>query len=221
MEGVSQMSQITLPTYDIEELANTMMAILDGWKDKWVGWIKLQNLLLEGKPLPPDRIAAYLQLTQDEVADLIEGAELDQDGNVVGFGLSIVPTPHSYQIDGRQLYVWCAGDAITFPILHKNTAAIESPDPISGEKIRLTSTPEGVRDVKPATTVVSWVPGTASPDQIRSTFCDFTHFFTSATTALEYVEKHPGLVVVPIEQVFQIGQLMWEREPYKSIIAEL
>jgi alkylmercury lyase len=215
------MSQITLSKYDLDELANTMIALLDGWEDKWVGWIKLQKLLLEGKPVSPDRIAADLHRTQKEVADLIEGAELDQDGNVVGFGLSIVPTRHSYQIDGRQFYVWCAGDAITFPLLHKKAAVIESPDPISGEKIKLTGTPEGVQDVSPTTTVVSWVPGTDSPDNIRSKFCNFTHFFTSPATASEYIAKHPGLVIVPIEQVFQIGQLMWDREPYKSIIAEL
>lgn len=215
------MSQITLPKYDVEELAQTMIAVLDGWSDKWIGWIKLQKLLLEGKPLSPAHIAAYLQLTQHEVVDLIEGAELDKDGNIVGFGLSLVPTPHTYRIDDRQFYVWCAADAITFPLLHKSAAVIESPDPISGEKIRLTSTPEGVRDVNPATTVVSWVPGTDSPDHIRSKFCDLTHFFASAATASEHVAKHPGLVIVPIEQVFQIGELMWNREPYKSVIAGL
>jgi alkylmercury lyase len=215
------MSQITLPKYDIEELTNTMIALVEGWEDKWVGWIKLFQLLLEGKPVSPDRLAAYLHRTQEEVADLIEGAELDKDGNVVGFGLSIVPTPHSNQIDGRQFYVWCAGDAITFPLLHKSTAVIESPDPISGEKIRLTSTPQGVQDVNPATAVVSWVPKVDTPDNIRSRFCNFTHFFTSAATASEYIAQHPGLVIVPIEQVFQIGQSMWNREPFKSIIAEL
>jgi alkylmercury lyase len=215
------MSQITLPKYDVEELANTMIALLDGWTDKWIGVVKIHKLLLEGKPVSPDRIAAYLQLTQHEVADLIEGAELDQDGNVVGFGMSIVPTSHSYQIDGRQFYVWCAADAITFPLLHKGTAVIESPDPISGEKVRLTSTPEGIQDADPATAVVSWVPGTDSADNIRSKFCDFTHFFTSIETTSAYVEKHPGLVIVPVEHVFQIGQLMWNREPYKSIIAAI
>ena len=215
------MSQITLPEYDIEELTNTMIALLDGWEDRWVGWIKLFQLLLEGKPVPPDRLAATLHRTQKEVADLIEGAELDKDGNIVGFGLSIVPTRHSYQIDGRQFYVWCAADAITFPLVHKSTAVIESPDPISGEKIRLTITPQGVRGVNPTTAVVSWVPGTDTPDNIRSRFCNYTHFFTSAATASEYIAQHLGLVIVPIEQVFQIGKRMWNREPYKSIIPEL
>ena len=213
------MSQNIVPKYDLDELADEMIALVDGWSDKWIGLIKLHKLLLEGNPVSPNRIAADLHLTQQEVSDLVEGAELDPDGNVVGFGLSIVPTRHSYQIDGRQFYVWCAFDAIMFPLLLKSTVVIESSDPISGEQISLTSTPEGVQNVNPATTVVSWVPGINSPENIRSKFCNFTHFFTSETTASEYVAKHPGLVIVPVEQVFQVGLRMWNREPYKSIIA--
>lgn len=214
------MSQHILPKYNLNELADEMIALLEGGSDKWIGLIKLQKLLLEGKPVSPDSIAAKLHLTEKEVADLIEGAELDQEGKIVGYGLSIVPTPHSYQIDGRQFYVWCAFDAIMFPFLHQNIVKIESLDPISGEKIRLTSTPEGVQNVNPVTTVVSYVSGISSPENIRSKFCNLTHFFTSEVTASEYVAKHPGLVIVPIEQVFEIGLLMWNREPYKSVIAE-
>jgi alkylmercury lyase len=214
------MSQPVLPKYDLDELADGMFALVEGWSNKWLGLIKLQKLLLEGKPVSPDRIAADLYLTPKEVTDLIEGAELDQDGNVVGFGLSIVPTPHSYQIDGRQFYVWCALDAITFPFLHNSTVMIESRDPISGEKIRLTSTPEGVQNADPSKTVVSFVPGINSPENIRANFCNFTHFFTSEATASEYVVRHPGLVILPIDQAFQIGKRMWNREPYRSIIAE-
>ena len=215
------MVQDTLPGYDLEELTKEMIALLDEWGELWVGLIKIHKLLLEGNPVSPDRIAAHLHLTQKEVADLIKSAELDEDGNVVGFGLSIVPTPHSYQIDGRQFYAWCAFDAIMFPLLHQNRVVIQSSDPITGERIRLTSTPEGLRDIDPGTTVVSWVPGINSPEDIRSNFCDFTHFFTSEATASKYVAKHPGLVIVPIEQVFQIGQRMWNTEPYKSINAKL
>ena len=143
------MSQNTLTQYDLEELARPLMGLLDDFQDHFIGWMKIHQLMLDGKPVSPDRIATHLGLTQDEVAALLKGAELDQQGNVVGIGLSIVPTPHSYRIRGRQLYTWCAGDAIFFPILHKSTAVIESPDPISGEKIRLTSTPEGVRQSYP------------------------------------------------------------------------
>jgi alkylmercury lyase len=215
-----QVSHHILPKYRLDELAKEMIALLDQWRGKWIGWIKVHKLLLEGKPVWPERSAAYLNMSQEEVAALIEGAELDKDGKVVGFGLSIVPTPHSYQINGHQFYVWCALDAIMFPLLHQSTVVIESTDPISGEKIKLASTPESVQDVSPQTTVVSWVPGIYSPEDIRSNFYDFTHFFASETTASEHATKHPGLAILPVKEAFRIGELMWNREPYKSIIKD-
>ena len=215
------MSQSTLPKYGLEELARPMIALLDESRDQSLGWVKIHQLLLDGKPVSPERIAAYLGLTEEEVADLLKGAELDQEGNLVGLGLSIVPTPHAYRIHGRQFYVWCAADAIMFPIFHKTHAVIESPDPISGEKVRLVGTPEGAREVEPGTAVVSWVPRTESLENIRTWFCNYTNFFTSVETASQYVAKHPGLIIVPVDEVFQIGKLFWEREPYRSVIAGL
>ena len=215
------MSQSTLPKYGLEELARPMIALLDESRDQSLGWVKIHQLLLDGKPVSPERIAAYLGLTEEEVADLLKGAELDQEGNLVGLGLSIVPTPHAYRIHGRQFYVWCAADAIMFPIFHKTHAVIESPDPISGEKVRLVGTPEGAREVEPSTAVVSWVPRTESLENIRTWFCNYTNFFTSVETASQYVAKHPGLIIVPVDEVFQIGKLFWEREPYRSVIAGL
>ncbi len=55
---------------------------------------------------------------------------------------------------------------------------------------------------------------------IRANFCNFTNFFTSVETAAQYVAQHPGLAIVPVDAVFQIGKLLWERETIKSLIAE-
>jgi hypothetical protein len=121
--------------------------------------------------------------------------------------------------DVFQFYVWCAGDAITFPLLHQTSAVIVSRDPISGATIQLMGTPEGARNVTPSTAVISWVrrPGaTITLETVRAGFCNFTHFFASSDTASRYVAPHPELEVVPIDEVFQIGTLLWEREPFKS-----
>jgi alkylmercury lyase len=117
--------------------------------------------------------------------------------------------------------VWCAGDAITFPPLHKTSARIESSDPISDQKIHLIGTPTGAKEVAPSTAVVSWMPGTESFENIRANFCNFTNFFASEETASQYVAQHPGLIIVPIDTVFQIGKLLWEREPVTSLLADL
>ncbi len=84
------------------------------------------------------------------------GAEFDDDGNLVGWGLALVPTPHKYWANGHDLYAWCAADTISIPSVLNHTAAIDSPDPISGEIVQLTVTPVGVRGLTPNSAVVSW-----------------------------------------------------------------
>jgi hypothetical protein len=36
----------------------------------------------------------------------------------------------------------------------------------------------------------------------------WSFFFTSVETASKYVAKHPGLFIVPVDQVYRIGQLL-------------
>lgn len=222
----SQRSNQPLPTYDLEVIADTMRLLFEDSKEQalMLQWLQIQKLLLARQPVSPERIAATLQISREEVTAILNywGATLDNEGNLVGLGLSVVPTPHSYQINGRQLYVWCAGDAIMFPIFHKASAVIESPDPISGEKVRLIGTPEGAKEVEPSTAVVSWVPGTLGFENVRANFCNYTNFFTSVETASQYVvARHPDLIIVPVDTVFQLGKLFTEREPYKSLITGL
>jgi alkylmercury lyase len=217
------MTNRTISNADPQVLADTLIKLFETLpKEEANVFLTTQKLLLDGHPVAPAQIAARLQLPQETVTALLHqfGVEWDADGNVVGFGLSLTPTLHSYIINGRQFHVWCAGDAITFPILHKTSALIESSDPISGEKIHLIGTPEGAKDVEPSTAVVSWMPGTESLENIRANFCNFTNFFTSVETASQYVAQHPGLIIVPIDTVFQIGKLLWEREPVKSLLAD-
>jgi len=218
------MANHSLPTYDLQDLAAPVLAVVDAAPEQFARLMALQNLLLDGQPVAQERIASQLHIAREEVPALLQGAEVDADGNFVGWGLTLVPTPHSYQVNGRQFYVWCAGDAITFPILHKTSAVIASPDPISGETVRLTGTPAGARDVDPSAAVVSWVRSpsrTITLETVRAAFCNFVHFFASVDTASQYVSPHPELVIVPIDDVFQMGQLLWAREPLKSLIAAL
>ena len=41
--------------------------------------------------------------------------EADAGGVVGAFGLSLLPTPHRLVLDGRQLFNWCALDAVGIP----------------------------------------------------------------------------------------------------------
>lgn len=54
------MSQNTLTQYDLEELARPLMGLLDDFQDHFIGWMKIHQLMLDGKPVSPDRIATHL-----------------------------------------------------------------------------------------------------------------------------------------------------------------
>lgn len=209
-----------LPKYDLQELTASMMAFADGSANQILRIWRVVKLLSQGRPISPKRIAAELQLAPDEVAAFLRMGELDQDGNLVGLGLSLVPTSHAYQIYGRQLYAWCAGDAIMSSIFLKADAVIESPDPISGDRIRLIATPAGVRDLEPINAVVSHPSAGVDLETVRAQFCNVTHFFTSVETASQYAAQHPRLIIVPVDEVFRLWNQVWDREPYRSLIAE-
>lgn len=125
-----------------------------------------------------------------------------KEGNVIGLGLTLVPTPHVYEVDGRKLYTWCAADALAFPVMLKQSANIESSDPITGEKIRVSVTPDRVEKVEPESAVVSWVRN-IDVTNIRGSGCNNVNFFISAETASKWIAEHPDQTFYPANDVYQ------------------
>jgi alkylmercury lyase len=162
------------------------------------------QLLANGCPVPPDEIAIHLQVPPDKVISTLEsfGAELDKEGNVVGLGLTLIQTPHAYEANGRKLYAWCAADALEFPAMLNHAAQIESPDPVSGEKIRVSVTPDRVERVEPESAVVSWVDN-VDVTNIRGSICNYVHFFSSPETASKWIAEHPGKTFYSVNDVYQ------------------
>jgi alkylmercury lyase len=81
-------------------------------------------------------------------------------------------------------------------------AQIESRDPVSGEKIRVTVTPERVEDVKAKTTVVSWVRK-VDVTNIRGSICQYLHFFSSPETATKWLSKRQGTAFYSANDVYR------------------
>ncbi len=181
--------------------------------------LRLLQLLQNGKPVAPDELASAVGLEVGVAEKLAKrlGAEFDDDGNLVGWGLTLVPTPHKYWANGHDLYAWCAADTISFPSILNHTAVIESPDPISGEIIQLTVTPVGVRGLTPSSAVVSWSLD-SDLDNIRGSFCNLTHYFASRETAEQYVSDRPGLVIVSVDSVFEAASMLRDFEGFRSLL---
>jgi alkylmercury lyase len=173
------------------------------------------RLLATGDPITPAQLAAAAEVS---VADLEHGAagediEYDDQGRIIGWGLTHNPTPHKLTVNGVELYTWCAPDTLGVPAVIGATAHVESPCPATGSTIRLTVDPDkGVTAVDPAAAVVSIVdPAQVDPHAVRTTGCNLQHFFASADAARDYQSQHPGMTVLPVADAYaQLARPMIE-----------
>src|SRR5579864_6866634 len=80
---------------ELERLARRLAEGLRGEHDA-LGR-EVVRLLACGHPVTPERLASALQMTAEQVAGVLAGfadLEVDQGGNILGWGLTLIPTPH-------------------------------------------------------------------------------------------------------------------------------
>ena len=170
------------------------------------------DLLARGKPASPEEIAASCGKSTEEVRAALErfpSTGWDEQGRVVGLGLTLRLTPHRLELEDHTLFAWCALDALLFPVLLERPASIESPCRGTGEPVHIESTPTGIEAVEPPSAVVSIV---AAQDlaSVRTAGCNNTHFFRSPDAASRWLEKHPQAAILSVEDAFRLGRLIAE-----------
>lgn len=175
----------------------------------------LIRLLAEGEPVEVRRLAEALDRPEPEVAErLIEqphGLYQDERGRVIGFsGLALsdlAKSPHRLQIDGRELYAWCAPDTLGVPIVLDREIQVESICPTTEERISLTVSPEGFTDLTPPGAAMSflrperWGLGTGD---VVSNVCHFMYYFASTEAARTWTAEHEGTFPVSIGDGFEL-----------------
>ncbi len=169
--------------------------------------VPLLRLLAAGEPVAVTDLADAAGLTEEATRTALAATpetEYDDEGHIVGQGLTLRPTRHRFTVDGEELYTWCALDTLIFPVIIDRPATIESTSPTSGGTVRVTATPAGVNAVEPATAVVSLV-NPEDLSSIRSSFCNQVHYFTSAEDAQPWLEAHPGGEILPVADAYRLA----------------
>jgi alkylmercury lyase len=185
--------------------------------------IRTMQALAEGEPVSADQLAESWEMPVEQTRMVLEQAaasgraEVDDRGDLVGGVLSLVPTPHRISMDDKQLYAWCAYDAIYAPGVVGKPAQIVSNDPLTGDPIRMTITPAGVEEVRPEGAVVSVVgPGAdmrGGPDSPR---CSQMLFFASRDSAERWRQDLVGVSILAVEEVFEIAR-QFQIEPARRL----
>ena len=203
-KGMSMPTKLDQLSSDLDEaFARTPQAEAMQW-----AMVPLLRLLTRGRPVSAEELAASAGRDVEEVRQVLPtlpSVELDEQGRVVGSGITLNPTPHRFVVDGQTLFTWCALDTLIFPSLLGKAAQVESPCQGTGEPVRVSVTPDGVTSVEPATSVVSIVtPSEVSA--IRSSFCNHVHFFASEHAASSWLDQRPEATVVPVAEAFELGR---------------
>ncbi len=180
--------------------------------------LALYRELAKGRPVDGVQLGRALGVTPGEARAILNRDSMkifiypDDEGRVLGFGgLAVAPMHHRLEVDGRTLWTWCAWDALFIPELLGGPARIESPDPETGEVVRLVATPREVESAEPQRAVVSFLLPDAqdfdsSAANVMANFCHFIFFFASRPSGERWVSKHPGTFLYSLDDAFVLAK---------------
>ena len=182
--------------------------------------LEIYRQLARGEPVPKAKLASALVVSIHTVDDLLRHSNLksltyiDRDGQIIGFGgLAVREMPHRFRLDGRTLYTWCAWDSLFLPVILGQEAAVDSPTPGNGARVRLSVAPDGVKDVDPQSAVMSFLLPTAQTFQAdalkaMASFCHYIFFFPDRISATDWATRHSDTTVISVSEAFELGRLM-------------
>ena len=181
--------------------------------------VRVMRVLALGHPVAEEqisRIITELGIDGDKANQFLsQVAERDGSSNIVGImGMSLNETAHRLDLNGTHLFAWCAMDTLFLPAMLNQIATIESASPVSGQTVRLTTSPQKVEAFEPASALLSFV--VVEPDQanlnsvesIWSTFCSHIYFFASYEEAEQWVGGREEIEILSVEEGFELGKLL-------------
>lgn len=180
--------------------------------------VALYRELAKGRPVDAAQLGRALGVDTLTAGALLERESIkafiypDEHGRVIGFGgLAAAPMHHGFEVDGRSLWTWCAWDSLFIPEILGTRARVVSPDPETGELIRLVVTPHQIESAVPEDVHVSFLLPDAedfvsSAANVMAKFCHFVFFFASRTSGERWTAGHPSTFLYRLEEAFALAK---------------
>ncbi|MGH9105805.1 MAG: organomercurial lyase MerB [Acidimicrobiales bacterium] len=166
----------------------------------------LVRLIARGDPVEVEDLAGSIGRPTGEVEQILRaqaGTDWDEKGRLIGFGLTLRPTPHRFSVCGRTLYTWCAADTFLFTLILGTPAVAESTCPVTGQEIRVALNPDAVVSISPPEAVISERLGSNLGGDLRGEVCDHGHFFSSQQAAAGWAVAHEDGEVLGVTEAFE------------------
>jgi len=187
---------------------------------------RLYKLLAQGRPIKHEYLAESLKMTTQEIDDVVDnwsGVYHDEKKTVQGFwGLALPEMKHRFLVEGRQLFTWCAWDSLFIPRIIGKTAKVQSPCPITGERIQLTVSPDGIESMAPKGAVMSLLTPAAAKvkENVIFHFCHYVYFFKTEEAGRKWTAENEGTFLVTIEEGFELGRVLVDAKYDRELLRE-
>ncbi|MBK0868737.1 hypothetical protein INP57_18150 [Saccharopolyspora sp. HNM0986] len=178
----------------------------------------LRLLAQEDHPIRRDRVLdsiADLGIEHAHAAALLDSwTERDDEGRIVGLGLTHNPTAHQVIIGGARKWTWCAMDTLIFTIVLNAPITVSSTAPESGTVVRLQVSPSGITVADPVEAAVTQrVPARGQSDfstktAIWGSFCHHSFFFLNRIEAEHWAAGRDDIATLSIEDGFDAARDM-------------
>jgi alkylmercury lyase len=168
---------------------------------RWLG-APLLRLLTHGLPVTAQSLAHATSrdaAVVRAVVPTLRGVEVDGEGAVIGWGVTLTPTPHRLLSEGTELHVWCALEALYLPTVLGSPVSLSSRCPATGQPVLLEVAPTTAS----TTTPVAVAP--LSVDDIRISLCEHVHLLAAGDSADQWVERHRGTALLELEDALTVA----------------
>jgi alkylmercury lyase len=192
-----------------KSLERSFEATIEHLARRWMGARPLLPafaLLSRGEPLEVSEIAAATGTGIERIEEALASARCTRDGGgrvIDLFGMTLTPTQHRLDIGPATTFGCCALWAHTIPRLVGLTARVESEDPMSGEPVHLSISPNGLESVEThgAVAVLAVAEPQAIETNVAAAFCSHVRHFASRETAMRFAAVAPSRHVVELAQL--------------------
>ncbi len=148
----------------------------------------------------------------------VPDTEFDEQGNIVGWGVTLVLTSHHFQIRGQQMFTWCAFDTVLFPPSLHAEAEVHSVCANIGSPISFTITSEGeMKNLFLPETYLSLIMPTQRDECIRATFCQQPLFFQSEQIASSWLTQHSEALLLSVKDAAILGKAIARKRSIEPV----
>jgi hypothetical protein len=170
--------------------------------------------LATGRPLEIQEIAGASAKRVEEVQLALDSGRCERDsrGRLIDlYGLTLTPTLHRLETNGRVLYSCCALWAHVIPKLLDCTVRVESVDPQTRQIVRLSISPAAIESVEPgegAATLATARRESVEADVCQAFCCHVRHFISS-DSAEAFAHESTARHAVSLADLEEAAELLY------------